>query len=323
VPTRVRKLGTSERSTLRIALIGQSAFGKSVLEALVENGEDEIVGVFAPPIKDGQSSDPISNAADELGIPLFEFPKLRDKEAVDQFKSLDPELCVMAFVTDIVPMAMINFPSLGTIQYHPSLLPLHRGPSSINWPIINGETETGLTIFWPDQGLDTGPILMQKRVEIAPEATLGSIYFNKLFPLGVQAMVESVDLVRVGNAPVIAQDESKATYESWCKANDVVIDWSAGVDTVFNMIRGADPQPAANTTHNGISLSVYDATRSSYGAAGHVAGAVVEVGIDRIIVASSDGSIAIGRVKAAGGKKIGAAEWAELVDLKVGDIFGG
>jgi len=307
---------------LKIALIGQSAFGKSVLEALVEKGEDEIVGVFAPPTKEGRSPDPISDAGNDLNVPVFEFKRLRDQEAIDQFKSLEPELCVMAFVTDIVPMEMINFPSLGTIQYHPSLLPLHRGPSSINWPIINGETETGLTIFWPDDGLDTGPVLMQKRVEIAPEATLGSVYFNKLFPLGVQAMVESVDLVRSGDAAKIAQDDTKATYESWCKPSDVVIDWSAGVDTVFNMIRGADPQPGANTTHSGEKLSLYDAARSSYGSSGHGPGAVVEIGIEKIIVASTDGSIAIGRVRATGGKKIGAADWAESVDLKVGDVFG-
>ncbi len=311
-----------ERRKLKIALIGQSVFGKSVLEALVEKGEDEIVGVFAPPIREGHSSDPISDTANELNVPVYEFSRLRDQEAIDQFNSLEPELCVMAFVTDIVPMEMINFSSLGTIQYHPSLLPLHRGPSSINWPIINGETETGLTIFWPDEGLDTGPVLMQKHVTIAPEATLGSVYFNKLYPLGVEAMVESVDLVRAGTAPKIVQDESNATYESWCKASDVAVDWLAGVDTVFNMIRGADPQPGANTTHNGINLSLYDAARSSYISDGHSPGAVVEISGEKIIVSAADGSIAIGRVRATGGKKIGAAEWAESVDLKVGDLFG-
>jgi methionyl-tRNA formyltransferase len=307
---------------MKIAIIGQSAFGKSVLEALVEKGEDEIVGVFAPPTKEGRSPDPISDAAHELNVPVFEFKRLRDEDAVDQFKSLAPELCVMAFVTDIVPMEMINSPSLGTIQYHPSLLPLHRGPSSINWPIINGETETGLTIFWPDEGLDTGPVLMQKKVEIAPDATLGSVYFNKLYPLGVQAMVESVDLVRSGDAPRIVQDESNATYESWCKASDVVVDWSANVDTAFNMIRGADPQPGANTTHGDIKVSLYDAARSSYGSSGHPAGAVVEIGVEKLIVACSDGAIAIGRVRATGGKKVSAAEWAESVDLQAGDVLG-
>jgi methionyl-tRNA formyltransferase len=308
---------------VKIALIGQSAFGKSVLEALVEKGEDEIVGVFAPPTKEGRSPDPISDAANELNIPIFEFKRLRDQEAIDQFKVIEPELCVMAFVTDIVPMEMINFPSSGTIQYHPSLLPLHRGPSSINWPIINGETETGLTIFWPDDGLDTGPVLMQKKVTIAPDATLGSVYFNKLYPLGVEAMIESVDLVRIGKAPKIVQDESKATYESWCKASDVVVDWTADADTVFNMIRGADPQPGANTTFNGTKLSLYSVESSSYGSEGREPGAVVEIGVEKIVVTTTDGSVAIGRVRAAGGKKIGATEWAESVDLKVGDIFGG
>ena len=294
-----------------------------MLEALVEKGEDEIVGVFAPPTKEGRSPDPIATAARDLDVPAFEFKRLRDQEAVEQFKSLEPELCVMAFVTDIVPMSMINFPALGTIQYHPSLLPLHRGPSSINWPIIQGKTETGLTIFWPDDGLDTGPVLMQKKVEIAPKATLGSVYFNKLFPLGVQAMVESVDLVRSGDAPRIVQDESKATYESWCKASDVVVDWAAGVETIFNLIRGSDPQPGANTTYNGERLFLYDAAHSSYGSSGHNAGAIIEIGVEKIIIATTDGSIAVGRVRQSGGKKIGASEWAESVDLKVGDVLGG
>ena len=170
---------------MKIAIIGQSAFGKSVLEALAKNKENDVVGVFAPPGRVSRTTgeagppDPVVDAAADLGIPVFEQKRLRDQESVDKFKSIGPELCVMAFVTDIVPMEMINFPQLGTIQYHPSLLPLHRGPSSINWPIIFGETETGLTIFWPDEGLDTGPVLMQKQVDIEPNATLGSVYFNK------------------------------------------------------------------------------------------------------------------------------------------------
>ncbi|MDP6666028.1 MAG: methionyl-tRNA formyltransferase [Dehalococcoidia bacterium] len=321
---------------MKIALIGQSAFGKSVLEALVETGEDDIVGVFAPPrrpARDGGEEgppDPIASAAVELGIPVFEFKRLRDREAVDQFVSLGPELCVMAFVTDIVPMEMINAPSLGTIQYHPSLLPLHRGPSSINWPIICGETKTGLTIFWPDEGLDTGPVLMQKHVAIGASETLGSLYFNKLYPLGVEAMVESVDLVRAGNAQRIVQDESKATYEGWCKAGDVAVDWNAPVNTVFNMIRGGDPQPGANTTFNGTRLSLYDASLAAVEARGGSAGSgetgsgrVLSIGEAGVEVSADGGSVIVGRVRAAGGRKIGAAEWAESVGLKVGEQIGG
>ena len=305
---------------MRISIIGQSAFGKSVLEALAKNNVDEIVGVFAPPTREGRPDDPISESAHALNVPVFEFKRLRDKEAITQFKTVQPELCIMAFVTDIVPMEMINYPILGTIQYHPSLLPLHRGPSSINWPIINGESTTGLTIFWPDNGLDTGPVLMQKTVEITTEETLGDLYFKKLFPLGVEAIIESVELVRSGKAPKIVQDESMATYEGWCKADDVQVKWEENTSTVFNMIRGADPQPGANTTFNGTKLSLYDAAASSDNTA--IPGTVISIGEFGIQISTGDGAVNIGRVRESGSGKVTSSEWAESVGLAVGDLLG-
>lgn len=148
-----------------------------------------------------------------------------------------------------------------------------------------------------------------------------------LFPLGVEALVESVDLVRAGTAPRIVQDESEATYEGWCKAQDVAIDWTAPTSTVFNMIRGADPQPGANTTFNGKKVSLYNTSLSanvpenpSDSDAGP--GAVLAIGEPEIAISTKDGSINVGRVREAGGKKIDAAEWAGAVGLKVGDVFG-
>jgi len=305
---------------MRISIIGQSAFGKSVLEALAKNNVDEIVGVFAPPTREGRPDDPISESAHALNVPVFEFKRLRDKEAITQFKTVQPELCIMAFVTDIVPMEMINYPILGTFQYHPSLLPLHRGPSSINWPIINGESTTGLTIFWPDNGLDTGPVLMQKTVEITTKETLGDLYFKKLFPLGVEAIIESVELVRSGKAPKIVQDESMATYEGWCKADDVQVKWEENTSTVFNMIRGADPQPGANTTFNGTKLSLYDAAASSDNTA--IPGTVISIGEFGIQISTGDGAVNIGRVRESGSGKVTSSEWAESVGLAVGDLLG-
>ena len=305
---------------MRISIIGQSAFGKSVLEALAKNNVDEIVGVFAPPTREGRPDDPISESAHALNVPVFEFKRLRDKEAITQFKTVQPELCIMAFVTDIVPMEMINYPILGTIQYHPSLLPLHRGPSSINWPIINGESTTGLTIFWPDNGLDTGPVLMQKTVEITTKETLGDLYFKKLFPLGVEAIIESVELVRSGKAPKIVQDESMATYEGWCKADDVQVKWEENTSTVFNMIRGADPQPGANTTFNGTKLSLYDAAASSDNTA--IPGTVISIGEFGIQISTGDGAVNIGRVRESGSGKVTSSEWAESARLAVGDLLG-
>ncbi|MBM3944047.1 MAG: methionyl-tRNA formyltransferase [SAR202 cluster bacterium] len=307
---------------MRIVIIGQAAFGQSVLEALVKNGE-EVAGVFCPPDREGRPHDPIKTAALEKGVPVLQFKRMRDREAIGAFKNLMPDLCVMAFVTDIVPMDMLRAPSKGTIQYHPSLLPKHRGPSSINWPIIQGETKTGLTIFWPDEGLDTGPILLQKEVAIGPDDTLGSLYFDKLFPLGVQGMVEAVELVRKGKAPKREQDHSQATYEGWCKAEQAVIDWSKPLADVYNLVRGCDPSPGANTTLDGKRVSFYSAERITGGAGPDVSGGhVAEVMGDGFRVAAMGGSIVVRRVQPEGGKKMPAGEWAASAALKPGMRFG-
>ncbi|MFQ5627024.1 MAG: methionyl-tRNA formyltransferase, partial [Methyloligellaceae bacterium] len=231
---------------MRIVVHGQQAFGKAVLEALLERGEN-VVGVFCAPDKEGRPEDPLKVFAQERGFEVHQPNSWKKEEVWEHLASLEPDLGVMAFVTLFVPQPALDIPKLGTIQYHPSLLPLHRGPSSINWPIIMGRKETGLSIFWPDEGLDEGPILMQKTVEIGPDDTLGTIYFNKLFPMGVEAMCESVDLVRDGKAPRIEQDDSKATYESWCRKKNAEIDWSKPVQEVHNLIRGTDPAPGAWT----------------------------------------------------------------------------
>src|SRR5207245_63160 len=199
---------------MRIVVHGQQAFGKSVLEALLERGEN-VVGVYcAPDPAQGGRVDPLKEAALARNLPVFQPRSFRNKPEVwEEFARVKAALCVMAYVTLIVPESVLNAAPRGTIQYHPSLLPRHRGPSSINWPIIMGETRTGLSIFWPDQGLDTGPILLQKEVEIRDSDTLGSLYFDRLYPLGVAALLEAVDLVRAGTAPRIVQDESQAPYE--------------------------------------------------------------------------------------------------------------
>ncbi len=310
---------------MRIALIGQAAFGTAVLEAISESGKDEIVGVFAPPDREGRPSDPIVEAANASGLPLFQFKRLRDDAAIEQFTAVEPELCVMAFVTDIVPMDMINFPAKGTIQYHPSLLPKHRGPSSINWPIVAGETETGLTIFWPDDGLDTGPVLLQKTIDIGPDDTLGSVYFKRLFPMGVDAMVEAIDMVRDGNAPRTTQDESQATYEGWFKAKEAAIDWTRPGQEVYNLVRGSDPQPGANSTLKGERVSFYSASFSAIaGEEGQSseAGTVLQIGDEGLNVAVSGGTLSVGRVRGPDRKKVSAAEFAASVQLSTGDRFG-
>ena len=303
---------------MRIVINGQQAFGKSVLDALLERGDD-VIAVYCEPDREGGRPDPIKAAALEHGLPIFQPASFKKPEVWAEFEALKPDLCVMAYVTKIVPEEFLNIPSHGTIQYHPSLLPRHRGPSSINWPIIQGAAKTGLTIFWPDNGLDTGPVLLQKEVEIGADDTLGSIYFNQLFPLGVAAMVEGVDLVKVGKAPRIVQNEADATYESWCTADDVSVDWSQSSAKVHNLIRGADPQPGAWTTYKGKRLQIFDCARLE-GVSGSTPGEVIAINGDGIAVAAGDGQILLKRVRGEGAK-VAAAEFAAEAGLTPGQKF--
>ena len=305
---------------MRIAIIGQAAFSESVLNALLKRGET-VVGAVCPPDREGRRPDRLKLAAEKQGVPALQFRRMRDREAIDAFRGLTADLGVMAFVTDIVPDEILEAPTLGTIQYHPSLLPKHRGPSSINWPIIQGETRTGLTIFWPDKGLDTGPILLQKEVEIDPDDTLGTLYFDKLFPLGVEAMVEAVKQVGEGTAPRVAQDEDRATYESWCRAEDVIIDWDQPLKAVYDLVRGSDPSPGAGTTYEGGKLRLYGAERRDEDT-GRRPGEVAEVGESGFAVASTGGSLFVKRVQPEGSGKRPASEWAESAGVKPGARFG-
>ena len=301
---------------MRLIVHGQQAFGQAVLEKLIERDED-IVGVYVAP--DKGKPDPLKVAAEEAGLPVFQPTSYKDPEVWEQMKSLEPDLCVMAFVTLFVPEEALYLPTHGSIQYHPSLLPLHRGPSAINWPIIMGREETGLSIFWPDNGLDEGPILLQKTCTIEENDTLGSVYFDKLFPMGVDAMMESIDLVKAGNAPKIEQDHSQKTYESWCRKADVELDFSKSMQDVHNMIRGADPVPGAWTTHNGDEIQLYGSAKAAD--ASGAPGEVVSVSGDGMVIACGDGAVNVTRVRGADGK-IPANEFAEKSGVAAGTKLG-
>ena len=303
---------------MRLIVHGQQAYGKSVLEAILDKGVDEVVAVYCAPDKEGRPLDTIKEFALEKGLPIYQPGSYKNPEVWEQMASHESDLCVMAYVLLFVPEEALNVPKFGSIQYHPSLLPWHKGPSSINWPIIMGRKKTGLSIFWPDNGLDTGPILLQKEVEIEADDTLGSVYFNKLYPLGVEAMMESIELVRDGNAPREVQDADDGSYEGWCRKEDVQIDWNKPGDEVYNLIRGANPQPGAWTTFSGAEVKIFD-SRIAEGSG--APGSVLDVDATGILVATADGAIRIMKVRADAGK-VAAAEYASSAGLEVGSTFG-
>lgn len=303
---------------MRIVLIGQAAFGEAVLQRLVENKED-VVAVFCPPDPPGSKSNPLRERAEQLGIPCHQPQKVRNPEVYGTFVQLNPDLNVLAFVTDIIPQRILDLPRLGSIQYHPSILPRHRGGSALNWAILMGDDKTGLSIFWPDKGIDTGPILLQKEIGIGPDDTMGAIYFNKLFPLGVEAMAEAVRLVREGKAPMIVQDETEATYEGLCN-EPLLLDWTQPYLNVYRVIRGTNPSPGAYTTFQGKKVKIID-SEARAGTADEP-GTVVEVGAASFSVAARGGAIVVKRVQPEGSPKLKAPEFGQAVALKVGDRFG-
>src|SRR5512134_3995815 len=243
---------------MRIVVHGQQAFGKAVLEALLKRGEN-VIAVYVAPEKEGAKADPLKEAAIAAKLPVYQPASYKDSKVWEEFRALKPDLQVMAFVTLFVPEEFLNIPTHGSIQYHPSLLPAYRGASAINWPIILGEKETGLSIFWPDNGLDTGDVLLQKTTPIGPKDTLGSVYFDRLFPLGVEAMLESIELVRQRSAPRTKQDEGEATYEGRCTAETARIDWGKSWRQIDPLIRGCNPAPGAWTTLDGKTLQIFEA----------------------------------------------------------------
>ena len=303
---------------MQLIVNGQQAFGKAVLEGLLERGES-VCGVYCAPDQ-GTRRDPLKVFADENGLPVYQPTTYKDPAVWEQMRSLEADLCVMAYVTLMVPEEALNVPRLGSIQYHPSLLPMHKGPSSINWPIIMGESQTGLSIFWPDQGLDTGPILLQRAVEIGPDDTLGALYFTHLFPMGVAAMLEAVDLVREGSAPRIEQDPAAGSYEGWCRSEDAHGDWSKSHKTVYDLIRGCNPQPGAWTKYQGQKLTILDSVSDS--SVSGTPGTVIESDDDGITVAAGEGAIRVQKLKLEGGKKLTAAEFLSELSLPVGAALG-
>jgi len=182
-----------------------------------------------------------------------------------------------------------------------------------------GDKETGLSIFWTDAGIDTGPILLQKRVPIDPEDTTGSLYFNRLFPLGVEAIAESVALIKAGRAPRLIQDESLATYEPLCNDQVARINWERPAEEVRNLIRGCDPQPGAYTFYQGKKVRLFDARRVD-AVSGARPGKVIKVDAAGFIVAADGGAIRIGKVRTEAGKQEAAA-FAAQVGLKSDDCF--
>ena len=295
---------------MKIAIIGQQDFGKAVLEAFLARG-DQVAGVFCAPEKPGaQARRAEGRGAGEgpAGLPVR--VAARAPRRTQALKELDVDIGIMAFVLQFAPQDFVNIPKHGTIQYHPSLLPKYRGPS------LDQLADHRAARRRPASRSSARPTASTKarwscrrRRRSAPDDTLGTVYFDRLFPMGVQAMLEAADLVVAGKHKEVVQDESQATYEGWCREAEAKINWANHVDFVYNLIRGCNPAPGAWTTLNGKKLQIFDARKHpvrTFGAVKGKIGEVVEVTDKSFQVTAQGGRIEVLRAKLGDGKKVAA-----------------
>jgi len=294
--------------------MGTPQFAVPSLVALCERYP--VVGVVTQPDRPAGrgrtvTPSPVKSAALARGIAVYQPRSLRAAEAMDPLAEWQPEVIVVAAFGQILPPAVLTLPAHGCLNVHASLLPRYRGAAPIPAAILAGDTVTGVTLMRMDEGMDTGPILAQAECAISPEDTTGSLYFNKLFPLGVEAIVEAVQMVRDGTAPRITQDESRATNEPLCTEDRTLIDWEQPIDRVYNLIRGANPQPGAGTTFRGQRLKIFDCRKQSYASTGleeGPPGEVIAVNAEGFWVAATGGQLLVQRVQPENNPKVKAVK---------------
>lgn len=304
---------------MRIIVMGQQAFGKDALAKILEAGTDEVVAVYCEPDREGKPADPIKEFALEQGLPVQQPGDFKDAATLATLAGYEADLMVMAFVNVFVPEAARDTPKLGSICFHPSLLPKYRGPSAVNWPIIMGDTQSGFSWFYPSDGLDEGDSLLQWVCDIGPDDTVIDLYFKKIYPQAVESVLEVCDLFRAGNPPHIVPDEAAASYERRCVKKHARIDWNKPVKQVYDLIRGTNPAPGAWTVLNGEEVQIYDSARV---AGDGISSKIIEISEEGVTVQAIGGRVCVKRVRPAGQGKMPASEWAAAAGLSVGDILG-
>lgn len=316
---------------LRVAVFGQAAFGRDVLLRLLAAGH-EVVGVFAPPAPAAAAGrgDALAEEAQRLGLRLLRPRALRRggaaiAERVAEHAALGAELNVLAFVTQILPEEILDAPRLGSLCFHPSLLPKFRGGNALAWQIIMGERESGVTIFRPDAGVDTGPIVLQQGgFAIEKHHTAASLYFEQLYEPGVAAMLRAVELVERGEARPRPQDERLASHQGLVDDEVARMDWQRPAAELDCLLRGCDPNPGAHTRLGGETLRLFGCRLEE---AGELEGADAESAAapgtvlscaEGLRIAARGGVLRVAKLRRAEGPKLPAAECGIAPGAKLG-----
>ena len=305
---------------MRIVFMGTPEFAVPSLEALLKS-EDNVVGIVTQPDRPrgrGQrlSPSPVKVIAQREQIPLLQPTKMKDPAFLAELSSWKPDVIAVAAFGRILPPAILSLPPRGCINVHGSLLPKYRGAGPIQWALINGETETGITTMLMDEGMDTGAMLLQTSIDIAPEDTAGSLS-SRLADLGGRLLVETLSQLKAGTLTPRPQDHSQATLAPLLKKEDGVIDWSLPATSIANRIRGLTPWPGAFTFLGADRWTIYRAVAIDE-AATLSPGQITALTKDGIYVATGSGVLAIHELQAANSRRMPVAQYLTGHPLQTG-----
>ncbi|MCL4539049.1 MAG: methionyl-tRNA formyltransferase [Bacteroidetes bacterium] len=294
---------------MKIVFMGTPEFAVPSLRAIVQAGYEVAAVVTNPDEPQGRGlkvfPPAVKTAALELGLAVIQVESLKDPEFLRKLRGIAPDLMVVVAFR-ILPKEVFTVPRLGTFNLHSSLLPKYRGAAPINWAVVNGETETGITAFFLDEKMDTGKVILQKKTDIGENETAGELT-ARLSVIGAAAVVETIKLIESGNVKLIDQENSLATRAPKISKDDCAIEWNRPAKEVHDFIRGFSPEPGAFTFLNGKMLKVFR-TRLAHERANLPAGSVkVETG--RLFAACSDGLVEILELQLEGKKRLAAAEF--------------
>jgi methionyl-tRNA formyltransferase len=309
---------------MRIVFMGTPEFAVPSLEALLASG-DQVVGIVTQPDRPkgrGQqlTPSPVKQIAQREAIPLLQPVKMKAPEFLEPLAAWKPDLIAVTAFGRILHPGILSLPPMGCVNVHGSLLPKYRGAAPIQWAVINGETETGITTMLMDEGMDTGPMLLQERIPILPDDTAGTLA-PRLASLGGQLLVETIRQLKAGGLTPRVQDHSQATLAPLLKKEDGVIDWKADAQSIANRVRGLSPWPGAYTFHGQERWNIWKAVAVQESTA-EPRGALLAVTKQSLKVATGNGVLELLEIQTANSKRMSVGQFLAGHRISPGEKLG-
>ena len=307
---------------MKIIFMGTPDFAAASLEALIDSRHEIQAVVTQPDKPKGRKGEltpsPVKVVAEEKGIKVYQPLKVRDEEFVKTLRAYNPDVIVVVAFGQIIPLSILQMPKFGCVNIHGSLLPKYRGAAPIQWAVLDGEKETGITTILMDEGIDTGDILLKKTIQIDTDETSGSL-FDKLMALGAETILETLDELEKGSLTPIKQGECPTAYAKMLIKAMGFIDFTRPAKELDCFVRGMDPWPSAYTRLSGKTLKLWK-VRAVEG--GGKAGSVIEIGKESFTIACGEGAIEVLEVQLEGKKRMSAGDFLKGSTLNIGQELG-